>query len=112
MTQEKPFTGSRRSPSAGARQKTSPQRSTSPARISIPTRATTPSAISRVIHALEKRARLGAQAIPRIDSFLEFLASHARVKSGSGYVPYHFKGREALEPIVRQLDALLASGAT
>ncbi len=118
MTHEKPSagsrrsTGSRRSPSAGARQKTSPERHTSPARISTPVRATTPSAISRVAHALEKRARLGANAIPRIDSFLDFLTAHARVKSGSGYVAYHFKGREALEPIVRQLDALLASGAT
>jgi hypothetical protein len=47
---------------------------------------------------------------PRIDSFLDFLAHHARVKSGSGYVPYHFRGREALLPIVQQLDAILASG--
>ena len=70
------------------------------------------SALHRVTHALEKRARAGARAIPRIDSFLDFLTHHARVKSGSGYVPYHFQGREALLPIVRQLDALLASGAT
>ena len=47
---------------------------------------------------------------PRIDSFLDFLERHARVKSGSGYVPYHFRGREALLPIVQQLDAILASG--
>jgi hypothetical protein len=77
-----------------------------------PLPSTSRSAISHVAHALEKKARQGANAIPRINSFLEFLTSHARVKSGSGYVPYHFEGREALLPIVRQLDALLASGDT
>jgi hypothetical protein len=32
------------------------------------------------------------------------------VKSGSGYVPYHFAGREALRAIVGRLDRILASG--
>jgi hypothetical protein len=49
---------------------------------------------------------------PRIDSFADFLVNHARVKSGAGYVPYHFKGREALRPIVDRLDQILASGET
>jgi len=34
------------------------------------------------------------------------------VKTGAGYVPYHFAGREALRPIVERLDAILASGET
>ncbi len=49
---------------------------------------------------------------PRIDSFPDFLTHHARVKSGSGYTPYHFTGREALRPIVERLDQILASGET
>ena len=65
-------------------------------------------AISRVARQLARRA--AAAEPPRINSFLDFLLHHARVKSGSGYVPYHFAGREALLPIVQQLDALLASG--
>jgi hypothetical protein len=76
-----------------------------------PTPATSGSSVLKVARALDRRARDGARAIPRIDSFLDFLTHHARVKSGSGYVPYHFKGREALLPIVQQLDALLSSGA-
>jgi hypothetical protein len=84
--------GSRRRPDAGAS-----------AASGIPT-----SAIARVAHKLERRA--AAARPPRIDSFHEFLTRHARVKSGSAYVAYHFAGREALLPIVRQLDALLASG--
>jgi hypothetical protein len=67
------------------------------------------SAILRVARKLDRRKTEAAP--PRIDSFLDFLTHHARVKSGSGYVPYHFKGREALLPIVQQLDALLSSGA-
>jgi hypothetical protein len=49
---------------------------------------------------------------PQIDSFADFLQHHAQVKSGSGYVPYHFAGREALRPIVERLDQILASGET
>jgi hypothetical protein len=69
-----------------------------------------PSATSRVSRRLD-RVRLDAQP-PRIDSFADFLTHHARVKSGSGYVPYHFAGREALRPIVERLDQILASGDT
>ena len=47
---------------------------------------------------------------PRIDSFADFLENHARVKSESGYVGYHFAGREALRAIVERLDLILASG--
>jgi hypothetical protein len=68
------------------------------------------SAILRVARKLE-RQRAKAQP-PRIDSFLDFLTHHARVKCGPGYIPYHFQGREALLPIVQQLDAILASGQT
>ena len=65
-------------------------------------------ALTRVIRRLN-RTRAESQP-PRIDSFADFLAHHARVKSGSGYVPYHFAGREALRPIVERLDQILASG--
>ena len=68
------------------------------------------SPIERVGRALARRERRKEEALPRVDSFMEFLTKHARVRSGSGYVPYHFKGREALVPIVQQIDALLASG--
>ena len=50
------------------------------------------------------------RAQPQVDSFADFLTEHARVKSGSGYAPYHFAGREALRPIVERLDLILASG--
>ncbi len=49
---------------------------------------------------------------PQIDSFADFLTHHAQVKSESGYVPYHFAGREALRPIVERLDQILSSGET
>ncbi|MEI9999396.1 MAG: hypothetical protein WDO13_09610 [Verrucomicrobiota bacterium] len=55
----------------------------------------------------QRRAR---KSPPRIDSFTDFLLHHARVKSGSGYEPYHFAGREALRPIVERLDQILAAG--
>jgi hypothetical protein len=67
-------------------------------------------ATSRVSRRLN-RTRREAQP-PRIDSFADFLTHHARVKSGSGYIPYHFAGREALRPIVERLDQILASGET
>jgi hypothetical protein len=57
------------------------------------------------------RARLSAQP-PVINSFSDFLLHHARVKSDSGYVPYHFAGREALRAIVDRLDQILSSGET
>jgi hypothetical protein len=66
------------------------------------------SAILRVARKLERRRKESQP--PRIDSFADFLARHARVKSGSGYIPYHFAGREALRPIVERLDQILASG--
>ena len=43
---------------------------------------------------------------------MDFLTHHARVKSDSGYAPYHFTGREILRPIVERLDQILDSGAT
>jgi hypothetical protein len=67
-----------------------------------------PTAILAVARKLDHRQ--ARAAIPIITSFLDFLTHHARVKSGSGYVSYHFRGREALLPIVQQLDAMLASG--
>lgn len=65
-------------------------------------------AIARVARRLE-RARMETQP-PRIESFADFLAQHAQVKSDSGYIPYHFSGREALRPIVERLDQILTSG--
>jgi hypothetical protein len=64
------------------------------------------SAVLRVARLLSRKEG----GVPRIGSFMEFLAQHARVKFGAGYVPYHFTGREALKPIVEQLDAILDSG--
>jgi hypothetical protein len=52
------------------------------------------------------------ESAPRIESFIDFLLNHARVRSGAGYVPYHFAGREALRPIVERIDQVLASGET
>ena len=66
------------------------------------------SAIERVARTLEKRER--DRRAPRIESFMNFLLNHARVKSGAGYVPYHFEGREALIPIVERLDKILSQG--
>jgi hypothetical protein len=67
-------------------------------------------ATSRVSRRLN-RARHQAQP-PRIDTFADFLTHHARVKSDSAYIPYHFAGREALRPIVERLDQILSSGET
>ncbi len=67
-------------------------------------------ATSRVSRRLNRTRQLSQP--PRIDSFADFLTHHARVKSGSGYVPYHFTGREALLPIVERLDQILSSGET
>jgi len=67
-----------------------------------------PAAVSRVSRRLT-RARRAAQP-PRIDTFSDFLTNHALVKTGSGYAPYHFTGREALRPIVERLDQILSSG--
>jgi hypothetical protein len=68
------------------------------------------SIIEQVAEKIEKRRK--RKSAPRIDSFADFLLNHARVKSGAGYVPYHFAGREALRPIVERLDQILASGET
>ena len=65
-------------------------------------------AINRVSRRLN-RAREQSQP-PQINSFVDFLTAHARVKSGANYAPYHFAGREALRPIVERLDAILVSG--
>lgn len=66
------------------------------------------SAIAKVARLLKKKER--EKGPPEIRSFAEFLERHAQVKSGSGYVPYHFAGREALREIVARLDLILASG--
>jgi hypothetical protein len=68
------------------------------------------SMVARVARKLERRR--AEKEPPRIDSFADFLERFARVKSGAGYVPYHFEGREALRPIVERLDAILESGQT
>jgi hypothetical protein len=68
------------------------------------------SVVARLAKKLERRRAL--KQAPQIDSFADFLLHHARVKSGSGYVPYHFVRREALRPIVERLDQILASGDT
>jgi hypothetical protein len=68
------------------------------------------SAVLRVARKLDRKR--AEKQPPRIDSFADFLTHHARVKSGSGYMPYHFAGREALRPIVDRLDQILASGET
>jgi hypothetical protein len=47
---------------------------------------------------------------PRVRTFREFLAEHARVPIGGGeYGPYTFKGREALEAIVDTIDQVLGN---
>jgi len=66
------------------------------------------SAVLRVARKLERKRT--EKEPPRIDSFADFLTHHARVKDGSGYIPYHFMGRAALKPIVERLDLILASG--
>jgi hypothetical protein len=64
-----------------------------------------------VLQVARKLARKESEnRAPEISSFAEFLTGHARVKSGAGYVPYHFAGREALLPIVERIDAILAAG--
>jgi hypothetical protein len=67
-------------------------------------------AASRVSRRLN-RARQQSRP-PEINFFADFLLHHARVKDGSGYIPYHFSGREALRPIVDRLDQIISSGAT
>jgi hypothetical protein len=66
------------------------------------------SPIAKVARLLKKRERENSP--PEIRSFAEFLARHAQVKSGPGYVPYHFAGREALREIVERIDLILAAG--
>ena len=66
--------------------------------------------LSRLAKKIERRRTQNQP--PEVNSFADFLLHHARVKSGSGYVPYHFAGREALRPIVERLDQILASGET
>lgn len=47
--------------------------------------------------------------LPLIHSFKQMLEEHARVKAGSGYVPYHFEGRELLEFVIDLIDEILGS---
>ena len=47
--------------------------------------------------------------LPPIASFKQMLECHARVKAGSGYVPYHFEGRELLEFVIDLIDEILGS---
>ena len=68
------------------------------------------SVIGRVARKMERKR--AENQPPQINSFADFLEHHAQVKSGSGYIPYHFAGREALRPIVERLDHILASGET
>ncbi len=70
-----------------------------------------PSKDSVVLQVGRKLDRKRAESQPpQIGSFADFLEHHAQVKSGSGYIPYHFVGREALRAIVERLDLILASG--
>jgi len=66
------------------------------------------SLLERAARKVERKQRENQP--PQIESFADFLEHHAQVKDGSGYVPYHFAGREALRPIVERLDQILASG--
>jgi len=54
-------------------------------------------------------ANVSPVALPIIASFKQMLAAHARVKAGSGYVPYHFEGRELLEFVIDLIDEILGS---
>lgn len=47
--------------------------------------------------------------VPAVPSFRAFLEGHARVKTGSGYAPYSFAGREVLSWVVDRIDAILGS---
>ena len=47
--------------------------------------------------------------LPKIGGFREMLATHARVKAGSDYVPYHFAGREMLQFVAELIDLVLGS---
>ena len=47
--------------------------------------------------------------LPIIASFKQMLAEHARVKADSGYIPYHFEGRELLEFVIDLIDEILGS---
>jgi hypothetical protein len=49
-------------------------------------------------------------AVPAVNSFREFLETHARVKTPDGnYAPYTFAGREALEFVVGIIDRVLGN---
>jgi len=62
---------------------------------------------------LDKLDAFGTQVssvhLPLIASFKAMLEEHARVKAGSGYVPYHFVGRELLEFVIDLIDEILGS---
>lgn len=54
----------------------------------------------------------GSNVRPRVSSFREFLARHARVRLGEGrFGPYTFAGREALRGIVDTIDEVLGSNS-
>lgn len=49
-------------------------------------------------------------SVPQVTSFMEFLTTHARVKTPGGeYVPYSLEGREAMIPIIEIFDLVLGS---
>ena len=62
----------------------------------------------RVARAVSKDA--APVTVPAIATLREFQRNHARVKVGSGYLPYDMKGRPALELATRWVDDILASG--
>lgn len=47
--------------------------------------------------------------VPREISFFEFLHAHAKVRVGSGYVPYSTKGREPLRMVIGIIDFVLGN---
>jgi len=64
------------------------------------------SAIAKVSQGLDQKST----DAPEVKSFRDFLENHARAKGPGGeYVPYSFKGREALIPIIETFDLVLGS---
>lgn len=63
--------------------------------------------ISKIGQRLEAPTKGNA---PKVASFMEFLAHHAKVKTPGGeYVNYSLEGREALIPIIETFDLVLGS---
>ncbi|RYD19904.1 MAG: hypothetical protein EOP88_17095, partial [Verrucomicrobiaceae bacterium] len=58
----------------------------------------------------EKLGAATSTSVPQVTSFMEFLTTHARVKTTGGeYVPYSLEGREAMIPIIETFDLVLGS---